>query len=44
MGYIVESYRESEKVLKKLHEAKMALCEAMEAFEEETEMMGLDIY
>lgn len=39
MGYIVESYRESDKVLRKLHEAKMALCEAVEALEGEPEMM-----
>lgn len=36
MGYIVESYREdSEKIMRKLHEAKMAICEAMEALGED---------
>lgn len=36
MGYIVEAYREdTEKVMRKLHEAKMAICEAMEALEDE---------
>ena len=40
MGYIVEAYREnSEKTLRKLHEAKMAICEAIEALEEDNELM-----
>lgn len=34
MGYIVEAYRDNEHLKKKLYEAKMAVCEAMEALEE----------
>lgn len=38
MAYIVEQYKEStEKVMEKLWKAKMAICDAIEALEEDDE-------